>query len=684
VIGHNTGPKVRHDLPGEVREIENSFIPMRDGCRIAARIWLPATADTRPVPAILEYIPYRKRDFMRARDEPIHRYFAGHGYAAVRVDIRGTGDSDGVMADEYTRQEHDDALEILAWIADQGWCNGNIGMMGISWGGFNALQVAALNPPELKAIITLCSTDDRYADDAHYMGGCLLNENIQWGAILMTNNALPPDPRIVGERWREMWLERLEHAVAFPELWLRHPWRDDYWKHGSVCEVYDAIKCPVYAVGGWADGYSNAVPRLLSGLSCPRKGLVGPWAHTFPHNGLPGPAIGFLQEAIRWWDHWLQGNDNGIMDEPRYRVWMQQSVPPQPQYEARPGWWVAEDAWPSPRIQTQQWYLNPGRLQAKPSQVVGLSFSSPQTTGMAAGEWCAFGADGEMPLDQRVDDGRALTFDSDVFTAAVEILGAPWVELELSADAPVALVAVRLNDVAPDGAATRVTYGILNLCHRDSHDEPKPLVPGKRYCVRVQLNDIAHAFPAGHRMTLAISNAYWPMVWPSPQSVTLTVYSSVSRLYVPVRRSDPADAKLRRFKPPEVAPGSKHKPLRPLPFQRTMELDLASNEMVYTLSSDAGEFGGHALARLEEIEMDLGYTLMKQHRIADTDPLSAKTEITQKIRMRRENWAVRIESRVRVSAALEHLQFDAELTAYENEEKVASRSWQTTIPRKLF
>ena len=286
---------------------------MSDGCRIAARIWLPAGAEAAPAPAILEYIPYRKRDFMRARDEPIHRYFAQNGYAAVRVDLRGSGDSDGVLLDEYTQQELDDALEIIAWIAAQPWCSGAVGMMGISWGGFNALQVAALDPPALKAIITLCSTDDRYADDAHYMGGCLLNENLQWGAILMTYCAYPPDPHIVGERWRAMWRERLDHLVPFPALWLQHQWRDGFWKHGSVCEDYGAIKCAVYAIGGWADGYSNAVPRLMHGLSCPRKGLIGPWAHRFPHNGVPGPRdrlppgggalVGPLAEGHRHRDH---------------------------------------------------------------------------------------------------------------------------------------------------------------------------------------------------------------------------------------------------------------------------------------------------------------------------------------------------------------------------------------------
>ena len=475
----------------DIVEIENVWITMSDGCRIAARIWLPAGAELEPVPAILEYIPYRKRDFMRARDEPIHRYFAQAGYAAVRVDLRGSGNSEGVLFDEYTQQELDDALEIIAWIAAQRWCSGAVGMMGISWGGFNALQVAALDPPALKAIITLCSTDDRYADDAHYMGGCLLNENLQWGATLLTFCAYPPDPEIVGERWRAMWRERIDHLAPFPALWLQHQWRDDFWKHGSVCEDYGAIKCAVYAIGGWADGYSNAVPRLMRGLSCPKKGLIGPWAHRFPHNGVPGPAIGFLQEAVRWWDHWLKGVETGIMDEPLLRVWMQESVDPQPYHEERPGRWVAERSWPPARIEKRRYYLNPGRLEPSAGRRVMLAFSSPQTTGLRAGEWCAFGAEGEMPLDQRPDDGRSLTFDTEPLPARMEILGAPVVELDLAVDEPSALLAVRLNDVQPDGTSTLVTYGLLNLTHRESHDQPEPLDPGTVQRVRLQLNDIA-------------------------------------------------------------------------------------------------------------------------------------------------------------------------------------------------
>lgn len=680
----DSAPIVRHDLLGRITEIENVFIPMSDGCRIAARIWLPDDAETRPVPAILEYIPYRKRDFMRARDEPIHRYFAAHGYVAVRVDVRGSGDSECVLHDEYTLQEHRDALEIIDWLAEQPWCNGTVGMMGISWGGFNALQVAALNPPALKAIITLCSTDDRYADDAHYMGGCLLNENLQWGSILMAYSALPPDPLIVGERWREMWLERLGHAVAFPELWMSHPWRDAYWRHGSICEDYAAIKCAVYAVGGWADGYSNAVPRLVAGLRCPRKGLIGPWAHTFPHSGIPGPSIGFLQEAVLWWDHWLGGRDNGIMDEPMLRVWMQDSVSPQPQYEQRPGRWVAEAAWPSPRIGSRQLYLQPGLLQDAMGDDLPISIASPQTTGAGAGEWCGFGADGEMPLDQRLDDGRSLVFDGNVLSEPLAILGAPRVALQLEVDVPVALIAVRLNDVAPDGAATQVTYGLLNLCHRDGHAAPEPLEPGRRYRVEVVLNDVAQVFPPGHRIRLAISTSYWPIAWPAPEVATLTVHTGSSRLILPVRDPDPGDDDLRTFEPPEVAPGPRHRPLRPLPLRRTVELDLTSNEWVYTLTSDGGEFGGHDLAHIEDIGMDLGYRFEKRHRIAEGDPLSAKTEIAQRVSLRRADWSVRVEVRTRLRATAESLHFGADMDAYQGDELVVSRRWDSDIPRRLY
>ena len=671
-------------FPRPIREIENCWIPMPDGARLAARVWLPIDAETDPVPAILEYLPYRKRDFTRARDEPMHSYVAGHGYATVRVDIRGSGDSDGVLTDEYSATEHQDALAVIAWLATQAWCSGTVGMMGISWGGFNALQVAALRPPALRAIISLCASDDRYADDAHYMGGCLLNENLQWGSLLTHYNAYPPDPDIAGARWREMWMARLDQARLFPERWMRHARRDDFWRHGSVCEDYTRITCPVYAIGGWADAYSNAVPRLLAELRSPCKGLIGPWAHNFPHDALPGPSIGFLQEALRWWDHWLKERPTGIMDEPRLRVWMQEAVPPAPQYTERPGRWVAEAEWPSARIATTTFALTPTGLTAsRTAEAASVTISSPQTTGLSGGEWCAFGADGEMPGDQRADDGRSQVFDTPPLDTRFEILGRPVVELEVAVDAPTGFLAVRLNDVAPDGASARVTYGLLNLTHRDGHAEPQPLEPGRRYRVRVPLNFAAHAFPAGHSIRLALSSAYWPIAWPSPQPTTVTLHTGESHLALPLRPPSSADSALAPFAPPEQGPGGSQRHLRPHPFERAVTHDLAGYETEYTLHSDAGELGGAGLVRIDAIALELGFSMRKRFRIGQTDPAAAEAEFVLVTRLRRGAWSVRIETRTQLRATPDEFLLTATVRAFEGETSTYERSWDMAIPRDL-
>jgi uncharacterized protein len=675
--------KIIDRFPHDVRVIEDCWIPMPDGCRLAARIWLPVEAETTAVPAILEYIPYRKRDFTRRRDDPMHYYFAGHGYAAVRVDLRGSGDSDGLLLDEYLKQEHDDALQVIHWIAQQPWCSGAVGMMGKSWGGFNSLQVAARRPPELKAIITDCSTDDRYLDDAHYMGGCLLNENLIWGSVLMSYNAYPPDPELVGERWRAMWRDRLEHVGFFPALWLEHPRRDAYWKHGSVCEDFGAINCPVYAIGGWADAYSNSIPRLLSGLMVPRKALIGPWAHLYPHDGVPGPAIGFLQEALRWWDHWLKGVDTGIMAEPMLRVWMQDSVSPKPFYKHRPGRWVAESQWPSPRIIFKRHWLDEGRLHSAPTAKTQLDFCSPQTTGLGAGEWSGYGAPGDAPLDQRGDDGCSLTFDSEPLRESLEILGAPVVALEVAANRPVALIAVRLNDIAPGGASTRVTYGVLNLTHRDGDEQPEPLELGKRYSVKMTLNDIAHAFPAGHKLRLAISTSYWPIVWPAPEAVTISLFTGESFVDLPVRLPDPQDAALRPFAPPERA-AAETTELRPASLRRSVERDRITNETVYTVCSGLGDLDSAELTRIKDIGLEIGHTLRREFRIGEEDPNLARAEVIQKTWFQRERWKARVETRTYCSSTRDDFLLEAELTAYENDDVFFTRTWTRRIKRDLL
>ena len=551
--------KIVETFPRKVKVLEESvWIPLSSGDRLAARIWLPEDAETDPVPALLEYIPYRKRDMTRAGDEPTHHYLAGHGYASVRVDMRGAGDSSGVMYDEYARQEQEDAVEVIAWLAAQPWCSGRVGMFGISWGGFNSLQVAARRPPALAAIITSCSTDDRYTDDVHYMGGCLLNDNMDWGTTFLSILPLPGDPEIMGESWRDDWMERLAELRCPIELWMNHQRRDDYWKHGSVNENYGDIRIPVFAVGGWLDGYSNAIFRMLANLDVPRLGLIGPHAHQWGQSErAPGPAIGFLQESLRWWDHWLKDAATGIMDEPMLRVIMQEDLPAAPWYAECPGRWVGETSWPSARIAPLSFHLNADGLGRAAGPETDLVNASPQTCGIAGGEWCPYGTGGdgpEFPGDQRIDDGGSICFDSEPLTERLEILGAPVVELELAVDRPSAFVAVRLNDVKPDGAVARATFGVLNLTHRDDHETPQAMTPGQRTRVRVQLNDTAYAFLPGHRIRLSVSTTYWPMIWPSPERVTLTLVGGAGTLTLPVRPTDVDEPALGAFAGPEQAP----------------------------------------------------------------------------------------------------------------------------------
>lgn len=666
-------------FPHRVEEHEHILIPMSDGAHLAARLWLPVDAVERPVPAILEYIPYRKRDITRERDAMNHAYLAGHGYACIRVDLRGSGDSDGVITDQYLHQEQDDAVEVIRWLAQQPWCDGKVGMMGISWGGFNSLQVAARRPPELKAIITACSTDDLYADNMHYMGGCLLSDNLSEATTMLAFNSLPPDPALVGDRWREMWMERLGGSGHWLDTWLRHQWRDDYWRRGSVCENYGDIQCPVMASGGWADGYSNAVFRLLAHLNVPRIGLIGPWSHKWPHQGIPGPAIGYLQEALRWWDYWLKGRETGIMDEPMLRFWMQDSVPPTTYLRQRPGRWVAEASWPSPRIDDRYYPLDIGRI-AGPHEAVEeriQTIQSPLSVGLFAGKWCSYAATPDLPHDQREEDGGALVFDGPVLGEDLEIMGAPEVELDLSADRPVAMVAVRLSDVAPDDSATRVTYGLLNLTHRHGDSRPSLLEPGARYRVCVPLNGVAQRFPRGHRIRVSISTSYWPLAWAPPEPVRLAIYMGASRLKLPVRPHGPGALEPEGFGPAEGAATPEIRLIEPTEHNWWVVRNLAKDVSTLQVVKNEGRY------RIEEIDLEVRDKTLEWYTYQNDDRESLRGE-TQTVRaLQRGAWSIQVDTRTVLTADRHNFYLTAELDAYEGEKRVYSQNWDRVIPREF-
>jgi len=665
---------------------------MPDGTRLAARIWLPEDAassgggreaggGTGRIPAILDFLPYRQGDLMAARDAAIYPYLAARGYACARVDLRGTGNSEGIIGDEYTPQELQDGCDVIAWLAAQPWCDGNVGMTGISWGGFNSLQVAALRPAALRAVLTLCASDDRYADDVHYRGGCVLAvDMLQWAVSMLVWNALPPDPAVAGDDWRSRWAERLTQTPAFLEPWLSHQLRDDYWRHGSVCEDYAAIEVPVYAVGGWSDGYTDAIPRLLAGLPGPRKGLIGPWSHAFPHDSVPGPSIGFLEEALRWWDHWLKGIDTGIMDEPMLRVWMQEYTPPAPHHTDWPGRWVAEPRWPPADAAARARRLFPrasGALDLAPGAGEECVHRGEEVAGLDAGALTADGGFGDWPGDQRAEDGRSLSFTSAPLDAPLEILGNPRVVLRVTGDRPGAALVARLCDVAPTGESLLVTRDLFNLTHRAGHDHAVPLVPGEAVAAEFGLKVIAHRFEAGHRIRLSVSTTYWPWLWPHPEPVTLRLRCGPdSFVELPVREPRAQDGDLAPFGPPERPAGIATEVLSRRPTQRTIRHNLTDGSAEVIFDWDVG-----GNFRLVDAGIEADGSNLTSYRIVAGDPLSAEVRTEQSASLRSARHDVAVEATGHMTADPSAFLVTLALDAREDGRRVHSRQWHLEFPR---
>jgi putative CocE/NonD family hydrolase len=625
---------------------------MPDGSRLGARLWLPDSE--KPCPAILEYLPYRKDDYSAKRDSNTIAHFAKHQYACVRVDMRGSGSSDGILYDEYTDQEIDDGIAVIEWIAAQSWCNGKVATMGISWGGITGLQLAQRAPSALKTIIVLGATDQRYYDDAGYYLGCMVGQTLGWAAIMFGYSTRPPDPELVGQNWKTLWLERLENTPHYLERWFEHQHNDDYWLHNSVDTDYEAIKIPVYAVSGHADCWPNTVPRLLQNLQVPVRGLQGAWCHRYPHLGIPGPTVDFLSDAIRWLDQWLKDDETGIMEEAQYQVFLQDSVKPQTYYDERPGRWIGLNSWPSDQIDTEIFHLGPGRLSKESVSVQSMGICSPQTTGQLSGEympWFSFGPAEELPGDQQQEDAGSLVFDTDKLTRPLEILGNAVAALKLSSDQPQALVAARLCDVWPDGSSTLITRGILNLSQRN---------------------------PTGHRLRLAISTSYWPMAWPSPTNSQVTVYSGSSALNLPVIRKNAETAPLTDFGKSEIGEPELTTVLRPVSQNREIRHDTEQNLDVLEIVADNGK------TRFEETGMEMGSKSLHRFSIDESDPLSAIAEYDWEWEYGRGDWQTRTHTYTRITCDRTHFYLHAVSTAWESEQRIFQKQWDRKFKRDYF
>ncbi|AVH61233.1 MULTISPECIES: CocE/NonD family hydrolase [Streptomyces] len=667
---------IRTSFPYETAH-EDVLIPLPDGTRLYARVWRPLTDE--PVPALLEYLPYRLTDWTAPRDWQRHPWYAGHGYASVRVDIRGHGNSEGIPADEYAEVELADGVEVVNWLAAQPWCTGKVGMFGISWGGLNSLQIAALAPEPLKAIVTVCSTDDRYDNDMHYRGGSVLAVGMHsWASTMLTFASRPPDPAHVGQAmWRDMWVKRLEAMDPFVHTWLSHQTRDAYWRHGSVCEDYGAIRAAVLAVGGWHDPYRDTVLRLVEHLPGDRvRGLIGPWSHQYPDRGLPpGPAIGFLQETLRWWDHWLRGRDTGVMSEPALRSYVMDAHPPATTYPSLPGRWVGDPAWPSPSVTPISY-----ALQGAPVQV-----RSPQHTGVEAGRFRPLGNDADLPPDQREEDARSACFEFEV-PEETWVLGRPRVTLRLTSSTPRGQVTARLCDVAPDGASTLVTRGALNLSARHGRDQAVPWKPGSTEDVVFDLNAIGYAVPPGHRIRLSVSSAYWPWIWPQPGSeagFVLDPTGSTLELTVRARESMPSTPSI-GFEEPEES--------EPLGVAVTTTLDEPRPERLVVRDVGAGTWrlevdssGGTPIGgtRVYPDGLELTEDARETYTIDASDPLSARARSAWSVRLHRPDlaWDARVSTTSDTTCDAQDFITSCEVICKDGDEVVFHRTWKKRIPR---
>lgn len=548
---------------------EDVWIEMPDGCRLFGIVHRPNAGEA--VPGILTATPYGVKVGGNREELPILTYLASLGYGTLQLDLRGSCDSEGIPEPEYSEQEQNDLVAVVAWIARQQWCTGRVGMRGMSWSGVNTLQVAARRPPELKAIISGCSMDDIYGDGDFFLGGCQFAwDHLWWGTLALMVQAQAPSPEVHGDRWVELWRERLQQVHVPVSQWLEHQRCDGFWLDRSVCRDYSAIEIPTLMFSGYLDGYPGAVFRVVAAAQ-QAWGIIGPWAHLYPYQGRPGPSIS-VEFEIRWWERWLKEVENGVDQEPRLRVFVRDPRPLRPAPEMEPGRWVGMREWPA----GEPLKLDLARSQLSiPADGDRLSFSTPLATGIDAPPWCVnVPAEYDQPPDQRAEDGRSLCFTTAPLERSLDIVATPALTLTLSADQPVAKLAVRLCHVMADGSSRLLAVGALNLTHRHSHVEPEPVTPGEAMRVRVELRPVGNHVPAGDRLRIALSPNYWPWIWPAPKPVTLTLHlDEPTELELPLV---PRDATELTFEPGQSFLAVE--PLTELKGRRTVTTDLGTGE----------------------------------------------------------------------------------------------------------
>ncbi len=654
--------------------IGEAWITMPDGIRLAADIYWPTGADkTGRFPVLLEYLPYRK-DESRARNYSLYAYFLDQGYVVARVDMRGTGNSEGrTIPYEYADIELDDGKEAIDWLYRQEWSTGSIGMFGISWGGFNSIQMAMRNPPALKAFVAVMATEYLYPEDVHYMDGIMHTDS--W---MMSNdlyNALPGAPDFTLD---EEWVKNRFDVEPSVYTYMRQQRDGPFWDRASARGQYDKIRVPGYHIGGWYDGYRNSLPRMLENVQAPVKAMIGPWDHYFPHNAWPEPQVEWRYEAARWFDHWLKGEDTGVLEEPDFAVYVRNYYPPDPALDKVPGHWRWEDGWPIERIEHQDWYAHADHgLSVAPGEEATHNMIYKPSMGLEGGGPTMWW--GSVTPDQQPMDDHSLVYDSEPLDGPLEILGRPIARLNVSADALRANWIVRISDVAPDGQVTQVTGAAFNGTHRNSARSPQGLVPGEVFPLQINLHFTSWVFPKGHRIRIAVSNAQWPMLWPTPMPMASTLAiggETGARVELPV--VPPGKERGPDFKQPVAGPA--------LPGYETLDAGNISGYAAITSiehDPETGEAFGIATNTgatrypwgIERFEEEI------EHRTSDANPARTSVVGSYKLVEELDGRTLEFEQKVEFTSDEKNFHLKFHRRAVVNGELYREKSWDEIIPR---
>jgi putative CocE/NonD family hydrolase len=644
----------------------NVFIPMPDGVRLAATLYLPETAG--PWPALLEAYPYRKDDLsVWARE---YRRFRDEGdYAVCRLDVRGTGTSEGVAVAEYPPTEVEDLAEVIDWLARQDWCTGSVGMYGSSYSGFNTIQTAMRQPPALKAIVPIYTTDDRYTDDIHFGGGVRKAIEFGYPLFMVSMNALPPVPSLAGDDWRDRWIRRIDELVPWYGS-IEEQTDGPFWRQGSLRPDYDLITVPTMLVAGWADVYRTSMLRTYEHLRVPKRLVMGPWCHMLPPDSIPGPSIDLVSEMIRWWDRWLRGTDNGVDREPPITVYVQRSATPEPDLAEMPGEWRFETEWPPARRRDLALELTAAQRTGQANEE---TLRVRGDVGTAAHIRGSYPPPYGLPLDQRDDEAHSLVVDWPV-EEELEILGSPVLEARVRSSSPVAYLSAKLCEVLPDGTSALVSRGLLNLTHRESHADPSPLEPGRAYDVTVELDATSRAFEPGNRMRLMIAGADWPNGWPPPEASELTVELGATRLRLPqIVGPSPVEER------PNLAAVHDVGGTAPPPD---------GSEATWTIEREV--YGRRSRVVVRDVS---AFTPKEDCRVRRTDevvagvspltPGDAWVECTADAEVTWPEVTARARAHLELRSDASTYRFDLTLEVFENDRNIATRRWEQVVPRKL-